>query len=64
MIPVYTADVSGVCSALYELGGMTVMHDPSDATLLTIRMMKSAGTIRTVLFLFPGSARIGRDYGK
>ena len=26
MIPVYTADVSGVCSALYELGGMTVMH--------------------------------------
>ena len=29
MIPVYTADVSGVCSALYELGGMTVMHDPS-----------------------------------
>ncbi len=25
----YTADVSGVCSALYELGGMTVMHDPS-----------------------------------
>ena len=29
IIPVYTADVSGVCSALYELGGMTVMHDPS-----------------------------------
>lgn len=29
MIPIYTADVSGVCSALYELGGMTVMHDPS-----------------------------------
>lgn len=25
----YTADVSGVCSALYELGGMTVIHDPS-----------------------------------
>lgn len=25
----YTADVSGVCSALFELGGMTVMHDPS-----------------------------------
>lgn len=25
----YTADVSGVCSALYELGGMTVLHDPS-----------------------------------
>ena len=23
----YTADISGVCSALYELGGMTVMHD-------------------------------------
>ena len=29
MIPIYTADVSGVWSALYELGGMTVMHDPS-----------------------------------
>lgn len=28
-IPIYTADISGVCSALYELGGMTVMHDPS-----------------------------------
>ena len=25
----YTADVSGVCSELYELGGMTVIHDPS-----------------------------------
>ena len=24
----YTADVSGVCSALYELGGMVVIHDP------------------------------------
>lgn len=29
MISTYTADVSGVCSALYELGGMVVMHDPS-----------------------------------
>ena len=25
----YAADVSGVCSVLYELGGMTVLHDPS-----------------------------------
>ena len=25
----YTADVFGVCSALYELGGMVVIHDPS-----------------------------------
>lgn len=25
----YTADVSGACSALYELGGMVVIHDPS-----------------------------------
>lgn len=24
----YTADVSGVCSVMYELGGMTVLHDP------------------------------------
>lgn len=29
IIPSYTGDVSGVCSALYELGGMVVMHDPS-----------------------------------
>lgn len=29
ILPIYTADVSGVCSALYELGGMVVMHDPS-----------------------------------
>lgn len=28
-ISIYTADVSGICSALYELGGMTVMHDAS-----------------------------------
>jgi hypothetical protein len=28
-ISTYAADVSGVCSALYELGGMTVMHDAS-----------------------------------
>ena len=25
----YTADVSGVCSAMFELGGMTILHDPS-----------------------------------
>ena len=25
----YTADVSGFCSAMYELGGMSVLHDPS-----------------------------------
>lgn len=29
IISVYTGDLSGACSALYELGGMTVMHDPS-----------------------------------
>lgn len=29
ILPVYAGDVSGACSALYELGGMTVMHDPS-----------------------------------
>ncbi|MBV7272752.1 oxidoreductase [Clostridium sp. PL3] len=28
-ISIYTADVSGVCSALYELGGMVIMHDAS-----------------------------------
>lgn len=29
VVSTYTADVSGVCSALYELGGMVVIHDPS-----------------------------------
>lgn len=29
IISTYSADVFGVCSALYELGGMTVMHDAS-----------------------------------
>ncbi len=27
--PVPAGDVSGICSALYEMGGMIVMHDPS-----------------------------------
>jgi len=29
IISTYTGDTSGVCSALFELGGMTVMHDAS-----------------------------------
>ncbi|MDO4490049.1 MAG: nitrogenase component 1 [Lachnospiraceae bacterium] len=29
IIPVYTGDVSGVASALFEMGGMVVIHDPS-----------------------------------
>ncbi|MBR6101943.1 MAG: oxalate:formate antiporter [Ruminococcus sp.] len=29
IIPCYSADTSGVCSALYELGGLTVVHDAS-----------------------------------
>lgn len=29
IISTYTGDTSGVCSALYELGGLIVMHDPS-----------------------------------
>ena len=29
ILPVYSGDVSGVCSALYELVGMVFMHDPS-----------------------------------
>ena len=28
-LPVYAGDVSGACSALFELGGMCVIHDPS-----------------------------------
>ena len=29
IISTYSADIFGVCSALFELGGMVVMHDPS-----------------------------------
>ena len=29
IISTYTADAMGVCSALFELGGMSVMHDAS-----------------------------------
>ena len=29
ILPVYAGDVSGACSALFELGGMIVIHDPS-----------------------------------
>ena len=29
IISCYAADTAGVCSALFELGGMTVMHDAS-----------------------------------
>lgn len=29
LLPVYAGDVSGIASALYELGGMVVIHDPS-----------------------------------
>ena len=29
VLSTYSADVMGVCSALYELGGMTIIYDPS-----------------------------------
>ena len=29
ILPVYAGDVSGACSALFELSGMVVIHDPS-----------------------------------
>ena len=29
ILPTYAGDVSGACSALFELGGMVVIHDPS-----------------------------------
>ena len=29
ILPCYSADTAGVCSALYEMGGMTVVHDAS-----------------------------------
>lgn len=29
MLSTYTADISGICSAFYELGGMSIIHDAS-----------------------------------
>ena len=29
VLPVWAGDVSGIAGALYEFGGMTVIHDPS-----------------------------------
>ena len=45
ILPVYSGDVSGVCSALYELGGMVVMHDPSgcNSTYNTHDVVRAAG---------------------
>ena len=31
-LPPFAPDYSGVCSALYELGGMSVIHDASGCT--------------------------------
>lgn len=49
----YTADVSGVCSALYELGGMVVIHDRPAAIPPIILTMNHAGMIWTASYLFP-----------
>ena len=38
IIPVYTGDVSGAASALYELGGMVVIHDPSGCNSTCMRL--------------------------
>lgn len=59
----YTADVSGVCSALYELGGMVVIHDPSAAIPPIILTMNHAGMIWTASYLFR-TFTDGRYYGK
>ena len=31
-LPAYAGDYSGVCSAMYELGGLAVIHDASGCT--------------------------------
>ena len=36
ILPVYSGDVSGVCSALYELGGMVVPMMRRDGTTATV----------------------------
>ena len=36
IISTYSADTFGVCSALFELGGMVVMHGPRSCELVSI----------------------------
>ena len=43
VISIYAADTSGVCSALYELGGMTVVMTLQAVTPPTPPMTSHAG---------------------
>ena len=56
-IPVYTGDVSGVCSALFELGGMVVMHDPSGCNSTYNTHDEIRWYDQTVSFSSPASMR-------
>ena len=64
IIPIYTADVSGVCSALYELGGMTVMHDPSGCnSTYNYDMMRSGWYDQDSLIYISGLTEIDAIMG-
>ena len=45
LISTYSSDEFGICSALYELGGMVVMHDASDVIQHIQRTMNRDGMI-------------------
>ena len=49
----YTADVSGVCSALYELGAWSLSMTRPAAIPPIILTMNHAGMIWTASYLFP-----------
>ena len=43
ILPTLSPDFSGVCSTLFELGGILAIHDRVDAQALTLVMMNLDG---------------------
>ena len=59
VISIYAADTSGVCSALYELGGMTVVHDASGCNSTYAAHDEAAGGVDEVAGVV--IEQLGRD---
>jgi len=52
IISTYSADTFGVCSALFELGGMVIMHDASGCNSTYTPTMNPVGTTWTAWSTF------------
>lgn len=57
ILPAYTPDLGGVCSALFELGGMLIIHDAAGCTENYTTYDEPAGSAATLCFLAPVSPR-------